>query len=68
MESYIIAASGIVSMMVLWIVIQFLWRKVFPEYTQDEDILADRTKCSHCGCTTACKNKRRLLNGGSKVR
>lgn len=67
MESYITAAAGIVSLMTSWILIQLLWRKEFSEHVQDEDALAERTKCTNCGCTTVCKKKGKLLTN-HKVR
>ncbi len=56
-ESYIIGIGGIIFLMVAWIVVQTLWGKVFPEHVVDEDVMAGRTKCSNCGCTTVCENK-----------
>jgi hypothetical protein len=55
--SYVIGISGIVALMVTWIGVQTLWRKIFSEHVTDEDALAERTKCDNCGCTTACENK-----------
>jgi hypothetical protein len=58
MYSLIIAVGGIVAMMLLWIVVQTIWRRTFAEYLSDEDVLADRRSCGNCGCTTACEVKR----------
>ena len=63
LQSFIIGIGGIIIMMVLWVLVQSLWRKTFAEYLTDEDVLADRTKCSNCGCATACENKRLSKSG-----
>ncbi len=57
LNTYIIAIVGIISMMVGWVFIQALWRTVFSDHVSDEDALAERTKCSNCGCKTVCKKK-----------
>jgi hypothetical protein len=54
MNSVIIAIGGILGIMIVWIAVQALWRKVFAEYISDEDVMAGRTSCGNCGCTTAC--------------
>jgi hypothetical protein len=44
--------------MLLWVLIQALWGKTFSEYVSpDDDVMSGRTKCSNCGCTTACEKK-----------
>jgi hypothetical protein len=48
---------GIVGLMVGWMLVQSLWKKIFSEHVTDDDAMAGRTKCSNCGCTTICKNK-----------
>ena len=55
--SYVIGILGIVALMVGWVVVQIVWRKIFSEHVTDEDAMAERTKCTNCGCTTACENK-----------
>lgn len=58
LKSLFIAIGGIVGLMLVWVGIQALWRKVFSDdYTSDEDVLAGRRSCGNCGCTTVCKNK-----------
>lgn len=58
LKSLFIAIGGIVGLMLVWVAIQALWRKVFTEdYTTDEDVLAGRRSCGNCGCTTVCKTK-----------
>ena len=56
-QSLIIGIGGIVGLMLLWIVIQSLWRRTFRENIADDDVLAGRTKCANCGCTTVCELK-----------
>jgi hypothetical protein len=56
LNSLLIAVGAIVSMMIIWIGVQSIWGKTFSEYLIDEDVMAGRTKCGNCGCTTACKN------------
>ena len=60
-ESYIIAIIGIVTLMVAWIGVQTLWRKIFSDHVSDEDAMAERTKCTNCGCTKVCQNKANQL-------
>lgn len=55
--SYLIGIIGIVSIMIIWVTVQSLWKKTFPEHVTDEDAMAGRTKCTNCACTTACENK-----------
>lgn len=56
--TYIIAIGGIVTMMIAWVAVQVLWKKVFAENITDEDVLADRRSCGNCGCTGGtCVNK-----------
>ena len=55
MYSLIIGVGGVIFLVLLWAGVQSLWRKTFAEYITDEDVLAGRTKCSNCGCTTACQ-------------
>jgi hypothetical protein len=61
---YIIAITGIIGLMVGWTIVQQLWHTAFPDQHIDEDVLAGRSDCGSCGCTTPCvikktdKNKR----------
>ena len=56
-ESLIIGIGGIVSLMIIWIVIQSWWGKIFSDNLSDDDVLAGRTSCSNCGCTAVCEKK-----------
>lgn len=59
LDSLLIAIAAIVALMLLWAIVQTLWRRVFSDYVQDDDVLAERRSCGNCGCATACENKRR---------
>ena len=56
-ETLIIAIAGIVGVMMLWVGVQAIWRKMFRNYIEDEDVLADRRSCGNCGCGTICQRK-----------
>ncbi|MEO9806002.1 MAG: hypothetical protein ABJF04_22275 [Reichenbachiella sp.] len=60
LKEYLISIIGIVSLMIIWMGVQSMWRKMFSAHLSDEDALAERTRCTNCGCTTVCKNKRDL--------
>ena len=63
-KSLIVGIAGIISLMILWVVIQSLWRKQFSNYIADDDVLVGRISCSNCGCTGICKKgeKETLIN------
>lgn len=42
-------------LMVLWFLVQNIWRRVFADYLEEEDVLAQRRSCGNCGCTKACR-------------
>jgi len=54
-ESYIIGIGGIVLLMIMWIVVQVWWGRIFADHVDDDDVLAGRSQCSNCGCVTICK-------------
>ena len=56
-KSLSIAIAGIVGMMLVWMLVQYLWKKTFAAYVSDEDALADRSTCANCTCATVCENK-----------
>ena len=60
-KSLAICIGGIVGLMLVWVTIQSLWRKMFAEYLSDDDVLAGRTSCSNCGCTAVCERKKRAV-------
>lgn len=46
-------------LVVMWVLVQFGWRRLFAEYMQDDDVLAARSGCgSGCGCFVICQKKR----------
>ncbi len=53
--TYIVAFFGIVILMIIWVLIQGIWKKTFQENIVDEDALADRSTCGNCGCGTVCR-------------
>ena len=57
-KSLIIAAVAIAGMMVVWSMVQTMWRKIFTGNTFGEDVLVDRRSCSDCSCISVCKNKK----------
>jgi hypothetical protein len=56
-KSLIIAIVAIIMMMVGWVFVQTLWRKIFTGSYQGEDVLAGRKGCMNCSCLLICKNK-----------
>ena len=58
MITYFIGIAGMITLMVFWVVIQRNWGKMFSDQLSDEDVLAGRSDCTNCGCTTSCKNKK----------
>lgn len=56
-QSFLTAVSILVGLVLFWVAVQALWRKVFADYVNDEDGLAERRDCGNCGCTKACENK-----------
>ena len=65
MEKYIIGILGITGLMVIWTMVQRLWKKAFHESLTDEDVLAGRSDCGNCGCAQPCtiKQNRKIKNG-----
>jgi hypothetical protein len=55
--SYIIGIAGMITLMVLWVVVQRHWKKIFSEQLSDEDVLAGRSDCGNCRCANNCENK-----------
>ena len=58
---YIIGILGITGLMILWAIIQYLWKVAFIDQQTDEDVLAGRSSCGNCGCGTTCKKKKSEL-------
>jgi hypothetical protein len=57
MLKYLIGIIGITMLMIIWVIVQNLWRRTFLDQQKDEDVLAGRSTCGSCGCGTICKNK-----------
>jgi len=55
--SLLIAITGIVTIMLIWVGVQRIWGQAFAEHINDEDVLAERRSCGNCGCGAICKNK-----------
>ncbi|TRX49863.1 hypothetical protein FNH22_26525 [Fulvivirga sp. M361] len=55
--TYMMGIGGMVTLIVLWVLVQSYWRKIFSAHITDEDVLAGRSSCGNCGCLTSCKNK-----------
>ena len=51
---YLTGIGIIVFLMVAWAFVQSMWKLVFAENVQDEDVLADRRSCGNCGCSGVC--------------
>jgi hypothetical protein len=47
---------GITALMVIWILVQNLWREAFADQINEEDVLALRSRCGNCGCVEVCEN------------
>ncbi len=58
LQSLIIGIGLTVGLVLLWTVVQALWKNVFREEYVEEDVLAGRRSCSNCGCTTFCERKK----------
>lgn len=54
---YLITIIIIVSIMCLWAFVQIAWRNVFPDVSNDPDVLAGRGNCQGCSCKLICKKK-----------
>ena len=61
LKSLIIATVAIVGMMLVWTVVQTMWRKIFTGNAVGEDVLVDRRSCSDCSCLTICKKNKKIV-------
>ncbi|MEM7550435.1 MAG: hypothetical protein AAF363_12205 [Bacteroidota bacterium] len=57
-HSLTIGIGSIVTLMLGWIIIQSVWRRMFKDEITDDDVLAGRSNCGNCGCGLICKKKR----------
>ena len=53
----ITAILAITTIVVLWLLVQVAWRRVFPGTPADEDVLAGRLGCHGCKCKLPCAEK-----------
>jgi hypothetical protein len=60
-KSLLIGVGGVVFLMFVWVIIQDWWRKTFAEHLSDDDVLAGRTSCSNCGCSTICERTKHVI-------
>lgn len=56
-KSLLIASGAIVGLMLAWVLVQSLWRRIFAEHIQEADVLAGRRSCANCGCVGVCERK-----------
>ena len=63
---YLIAVTGILSMMGMWLVVQWAWARVFPGVSCDVDVLAGRPKCCGCKKESDCEIKAIVRDGAMK--
>jgi hypothetical protein len=61
MMKYVIGILGIMGLMILWGIVQQLWRVSFMDQQTDEDVLAGRSSCGSCGCGTICNKKKSAI-------
>ncbi|MCW5598199.1 MAG: hypothetical protein KIT59_03665 [Nitrosomonas sp.] len=56
-KSLLIGMGGMVLLMAIWVIVQYYWGKTFSHELSDEDVLASRNSCGHCGCTSPCETR-----------
>ena len=56
-KSLIIGIGVTVTIVLVWALVQTLWKKTFREEYLEDDVLAGRRSCSNCGCTGICERK-----------
>jgi predicted permease len=57
LQSILIAVALVLIMVLGWLLVQLLWKRVFKNEYREEDVLAGRRSCANCGCTGFCENK-----------
>lgn len=62
LEKYFIALLILLVILVGWIVVQSLWREVFKDSLNDDDVLKHRSTCGSCSCGTVCKKNIKKAN------
>ncbi len=56
-KSLVIGIGLMVFLIVAWALVQTMWKNVFKDEYQEEDVLAGRRSCGNCGCGTVCQNE-----------
>ena len=56
LSKYLLAIMLPPLLLIGWVVVQNLWRKEFGSPPGDTDVLAGRSDCGKCGCTTPCQD------------
>lgn len=59
LKSLLITTIAIVGMMIGWIIVQTIWRKVFTGSWNGDDVLIDRRGCTDCSCLFICKENKK---------
>jgi hypothetical protein len=57
-ETYATGVGILVAVLLFWMGVQAAWRRAFPEFDDDPDVLAARGACNGCGCTEVCARRR----------
>jgi hypothetical protein len=58
-ETYATGVGTLVAVLLVWVGVQGAWRRTFPEFGGDPDVLAARGACNGCGCAEVCARRRR---------
>ena len=53
----IMGIVGMTLLMILWVIVQDVWRNAFADQIDEDDVLAIRSRCGNCGCSGICQNK-----------
>ena len=59
------AATGMVVLLGGSFLVQAAWRRVFPEYPVDQDVLAERLGCQQCPRQSQCEHRTDRMLAGS---
>ncbi|MFQ5632491.1 MAG: hypothetical protein ACE5I1_27295 [bacterium] len=57
LKTYLLAIFAIPVLMMLWMIVQYAWRKTFSDTVNAEDVLAFRKGCGACSCTEICEKE-----------
>ncbi|OHX64359.1 hypothetical protein NH26_22465 [Flammeovirga pacifica] len=59
--NYILPIIIVVCIVLLWMIVQMGWSKVFKDQHQYDDALAGRSKCTGCKCKVVCKKDKQVI-------